>query len=88
MIQDSLQRRIDKGQALTEQEQADLMELLGKRCRDKTKGMLAARLRWVPDVPNYGIYGRVLITPEVQYIAGQSYPDEIRYVRELLIRNT
>lgn len=84
--QDSLAGRIDKGISLTEQEQSDLFDLLTERCKEKTKRMLARTLRCVPDVQNYGIYQRVLLEKNmVSYCAGQSYPDEIRTVRECLI---
>lgn len=83
--QDSLSQRISNNQELTETEQAELYELLGAHAHAKTKEALSRALEHVPHVNSYGIYDRVLITPRVQYIAGQSYPDEIRTVRELLI---
>ena len=63
-----------------------LVALLGKRCQDETKGKLYRRLSLVSLMPNYGIYGRVILSPRVSYCAGQSYPDEIRTVRELMLK--
>lgn len=82
---DSLAQRITDGTPLTEAEQDALHALLTKQCQQRTKGRVAFALRVVPDISSYGIYGRVMITPHVEYVAGQSYPDEIRTVRELLM---
>jgi len=86
VLQDSLSHRISKKIDLTTAEQASLVALLGSGCRQKTKGKLASVARWVPDIKNYGIYERVVFEKGgCGYIAGQSYPDEIRTVRELLL---
>ena len=82
--QDTLSRRISAGKELTESEQAQLLDIFGNRCREKTKRMIARALRCVPDIDNYGIYDRVHLEPP-SYCAGQSYPDEIRTVRQCLI---
>lgn len=82
---ESLYDRISAGQELAEKERDALLRLFGHRCREKTKGKLATALRWVPDIPNYGIYKRVMLSPMIHYCPGQSYSDEIRVVRECLI---
>lgn len=85
MEQISLRAVISQKQKLSPEQQAALVELFGNRCLRRTKEQLARVLRWVPDMDNRGIYGRVLIEPRVSYCAGQSYPDEIRTVRDLLL---
>lgn len=83
--QDTLGQRISERQPLTFREQISLLALLGKGCRAETKRRLAIALTYVPDITNHGIYGRVILGPRVSYCAGQSYPDEIRTVRECLL---
>lgn len=85
-MQDTLSRRILNGQGLTEQEQEKLLEIFGNRCYAKTKRMIIRALRIVPNITNYGIFNRVHLNPP-SYCVGQSYPDEIRVVRECLIKN-
>ncbi len=85
-LRDSLSDRISRGQPLTDDEQSQLVDLLGKRCSAKTKAKLAFTLRCVPDIPNWGSYQRVhLEDGTASYCAGQSYPDEIRRLRKSLI---
>lgn len=61
------------------------------------KGSETQRLLWsikyperVNSLDSYGIYSRVMFCADetgavaVQYVAGQSYPDEVRTVRECL----
>jgi hypothetical protein len=81
----SLSDYISNKRDLTEGQVEELVSLLGKRCQQKTKNMLRIVLGWVPDIKNYGIFQRVMLTPRVHYCAGQSYPCEIRVVRRLLI---
>lgn len=85
-MQDTLSRRISNGQGLTKQEQEKLLEIFGNRCHARTKRMIIRMLRCVPDITNYGIFNRVHLNPP-NYCAGQSYPDEIKTVRECLIKN-
>jgi hypothetical protein len=85
-IDDSLHRRISKGLPLNEEEQYSLIFLLGHGCREKTKAALRAAAARIPHVTNAGIFERVQIQNDrVSYCAGQSYPDEIRTVRECLV---
>jgi len=86
-MQDTLQQRITDKQPLTEYEQADLLELLGKGCRDKRKRQLARELSYVPDIDSYGIYSRVFVNDDgrgASYCAGQDYTAELSLVRKLL----
>jgi len=64
-----------------------LIDLLGKGCRQDTKDRLERRLSLTSLMPNYGIYQRVFINKQtVEYCAGQSYPDEIRFIRQLILK--
>lgn len=87
-FQDTLRQRISCKIGLSEVEQASLYCLLGKGCRERTKNRLRSVIRFLPCIAeNYGIYGRVMFdgSGNVFYCAGQSYPDEIRTVRECLL---
>jgi len=83
--QDTLQNRIDAGVGLSDEDVAELVALLTQRCRPRTVNAVQWGLMSVPNTPNYGIYGRLIKDKHGWgYCAGQSYPDEIRFVRELL----
>jgi hypothetical protein len=85
-FQDSLSTRISARVNLSLSEQESLLGIIGKYCMDKTKRGLARVASYVPDIRNYGIYRRVLFEDgQANYCAGQSYPDEIRIVRKLLV---
>lgn len=74
---------------LTEQDIADIMKIIGKRCRDKTKARLRSIITYgYSTIPNVGILERLIKEDKYgwQYIAGQSYPDEIRIVRETILK--
>jgi hypothetical protein len=62
-----------------------LVKLIGDRCRQKTKDRLRRRLRYLSLIQPAGILGRVMVRPRVEYVAGQSYPDEIRIVRNVIL---
>lgn len=72
---------------LTENEVNCLVSLLGERCRGKTLNVLRRRLSLpLSLLPTHGIFERVVLgNDSAQYFAGQSYPDEVREVRRLLI---
>lgn len=72
------------GGYLNEQQQESLYILLAKGCRAKMRNRLARRVALPLSLwENYGIYRRVEVgDSSVSYCAGQSYPDEIRTVRE------
>lgn len=73
---------------LTEEDIDNLMQLLTSRCNDRTKWSVRTALKYIHhERTYYGIYERVVKEPKTgrwHYIAGQSYPDEIRTVRSLL----
>lgn len=72
---------------LTPSEQHSLVALLGKGCRQHTKDRLAYKLsKRLYMFQDYGIYRRVGFDKgRAEYCAGQSYIDEIRTVRELIL---
>lgn len=73
--------------ALNDAQINDILSMIGKGCRQKTKERLAYRLR----VPlslwkRYGIYSRMTLTEEgADYICGQSWTDEMRTLRECIL---
>jgi hypothetical protein len=94
-MQDNLSNRIHAAkfesgaEYLTEQEQDSFVQIIGKGCRAATKERLARRMRlplvWWTD---YGIYRRVLFDAQgVDYCCGQSWPDEMRTLRECLLQH-
>lgn len=65
----------------------NLMQLLTSRCNARTKYAVRSTLENITEHKMYGIYERVIKVPKIgrwQYVAGQSYPDEIATVRSLL----
>jgi hypothetical protein len=85
MRQDTLSARKSAGQELTEAERYALVDLLGGHCKQETKDKLYRRLPHVSLLSSRGIFDRVILSPRVSYCAGQSYPDEIRTVRNLIL---
>ena len=82
---DTLYDRIYDKKKLTADEVKKLVDIFGYRCREKTKDELRRSLRAVPMAKPYGIYSRIILSPRVDYLHGQSYDDEIRAVRKCLI---
>lgn len=71
---------------LTDPQIDAFVSLFGARCRQRTKDALRRMIRYPSTLANYGIYSRVSFTESgCHYCAGQSYPDEIRAVRELIL---
>lgn len=71
---------------LTENDIDQIIEIIGHGCQANTVQLLRRRLELFPSlIPNYGILDR-LIKEQGQwaYCAGQSYPDEIRTVRQII----
>ena len=88
MKQDTLQTRISDNVPLNNDEIEKAVMIFGHGCRADTKRELRLVLGLVPSIRSYGIFGRVMFnrdTGGVSYCAGQSYPDEIRTVRSLLL---
>jgi hypothetical protein len=86
--QDSLYWRIKNDVDLTDSEKESLFNLVSSGCRSKNKERLNRRIfnLSVSLWKNYGIFERVMFeNGRVWYCAGQSYPDEIRTLRELIL---
>jgi hypothetical protein len=66
-----------------------LVSMIGYRCRAETKSKLQRRLALpLSLLKNHGIYDRLMIGDQsVEYICGQSWDDEMRTLRECLIKN-
>lgn len=87
MKQINLTHAISGHYKLSEEDIDNLMQLLTSRCNPRTKYAVRAALRNIQLEKSHGIYERVVKVPKIgrwQYVAGQSYPDEIRTVRSLL----
>jgi hypothetical protein len=72
---------------LTEEDKEEIFEILAKKTRQATRVLLAKRLDNHLDlIPEYGIFNR-LIKENYGWIycAGQSYPDEIRTLRKIVL---
>ena len=73
--------------ALTEAQKADIVAMVGKRCRSSTKDRLARML----DLPlsiwqKHGIYSRVTLDADgASYICGQSWNDEMATLRDCIL---
>ena len=72
---------------LTENDIDQIIEIVGKRCRMKTITRLVSMLKYsASTIPSYGILER--LTRDRwnfwSYCAGQSYPDEIRIIRNII----
>ena len=70
---------------------AQLVELLGSRCRRETKDKLYKRLCAPRRLPTAGIFARVHLVDDSdgkkvwRYCAGRSYTDEIKVVRQIIL---
>ena len=87
-MQDTLSSKITRQEPLTETEKQGLYDLVSKGTRAKTRDLLRSLIWWKPITcwPNPGRFTRVhLENGEVSYCAGQSYPDEIRDLRNLIL---
>ena len=73
---------------LTEKDIEQLIDVIGSRCRAKTKDRLRSILTYgIGTIGHYGIFNRLIKeNNDWSYCAGQSYPDEIRTVRELILK--
>ena len=74
---------------LTEKQKDDILDMIGKGCRQRTKERLERALNtplfcW----KRYGIYSRMTLNGEgADYICGQSWTDEMRVLRECILTN-
>ena len=93
-MQDNLSNRIyaakfENGAThLTETEQADLLATVSKRTWPVTRERLARYIsRPLSGWQDYGIYKRVTFNNgHVDYICGQSWADEMRTLRECILK--
>lgn len=85
----TLQKLINEGADLTEEQKESLYILVAKGCRQTTKTRLARKIFNISLAcwENFGIYGRVHVEKDgrFSYCAGQSYPDEIRTLRDCIL---
>lgn len=73
---------------LTEQDIDQIINIVGHRCRVKTCNRLRSILTYSPSlIPEYGIIDRLIRDEKGrwQYFAGQSYTDEIKTVRDVIL---
>jgi len=72
---------------LTEDDLGQIFELLSKGLRPKNRDLLYRRLtEHLSMIPYHGILSRVMKESHGwSYCAGQSYPDEIRTVRKIIL---
>ena len=72
---------------MTEKDKEEIFEILAKGTRQKTRELLAKRLdRDLNLIPKYGILDRLIKEScGWSYCEGQSYPDEIRTVRKIVL---
>jgi hypothetical protein len=93
MAQDNLSNRIwdaknaNGAACLSDTEQVALFNLLAKGTRQKTRERLARRVELPLSLwKSYGIYSRVtFVSGDVDYICGQSWPDEMRTLRACIL---
>lgn len=84
---------------LTAQDIDEIVAIVGHGCREKTRNRLYSMLRYgMSAMDSYGIFDRLLKEPRYDsqigasplrgrwtYVAGQSYPDEIRTLRNCIL---
>tara|TARA_Y100000004_G_C8952282_1_gene429138 strand:- start:855 stop:1118 length:264 start_codon:yes stop_codon:yes gene_type:complete len=72
---------------MIEKDKEEIFEIVSSRCRQKTKELLAKRLNdHLNLIPEYGILNRLIKEEHGWfYCAGQSYADEIRTVRKIIL---
>ena len=74
---------------LTDDQIDMVVSMIGHRCRHDTKAQLKRRLSLpLALIKNHGIDDRLLIGDiSIDYVCGQSWDDEMRTLRECLIKN-
>lgn len=87
--QDTLENRISANVGLSDSDVNDLTLLLTKRCSKRTTNTVRWSLMYIQNKYNCGMFGRLVKHPEHgwSYTAGQSYPDEIRRLREIFLKH-
>lgn len=73
---------------LTDDEIEEITTLITSKCRENTKKRIRAHIKHLKNlIPEYGILNRIIKEDNSwSYCAGQSYPDEIRTVREIILK--
>jgi hypothetical protein len=74
---------------LSESDIDQIVSIITHRCRIETTNRVRSILTYSPSlIPSYGIFERLIKEDDGKwhYCAGQSYPDEIRTLRELVIK--
>lgn len=85
----NLSAAISAGDTLTDKQKDELYGLLAGRTRAATREKLERRINLPLSLwPNYGIFSRVHFDSDggVSYCAGQNYPSEVAYIRELILK--
>lgn len=87
----TLRDRIADRVELTDAEKLSFVEMIGKGCRQPTKAQLHRMVQLPISLwANYGIYSRVWFgeykPEECTYCCGQSWSDEMRTLRECLLK--
>ena len=74
--------------ALTDKQKADILDMIGKRCRQTTVDRLARRLELPLSLwQRFGIYSRLTLDDNgADYICGQSWIDEMRTLRQCILK--
>lgn len=88
-IYDSSQGWIDKAIELTPEQKQAFLNIFGYRAKAKNKARLEMFINSPVGYTNYEIYERVQFGFDdipCQYVAGQSYPDEVSYIRQLICK--
>lgn len=72
---------------LTEKDIEEIVDIVGHRCHAKTKRRLRSILTYGGGgIPLCGILNRLILDDNGwQYCAGQSYPDEIRTIKGIIL---
>jgi hypothetical protein len=73
--------------ALTEKQKEDIHAMVTKRCRQETKDKVRRRLELPLSLwKSYGIYHRMTLNDKgAEYVCGQSWPDEMRTLRQCIL---
>lgn len=81
---------IEDGITLTDEQQKQMLLLVGSGCRQETKARLARKLSLpLSLLEGAGIFSRVFLRygrEGIHYCAGQDYSAEIRVVRQCILR--